>query len=75
MDNAHLDFKSQNYFSIKPSESTVDWSDLYKIKLILRQPSPNWEHFGIDEITIVSANDCIKRSYFVPREEYSLKIV
>jgi hypothetical protein len=55
MDNAHTEFKSQNYFSIKSSESTIDWSDLYKIKLILRQPSPNWKHFGIDEIKIVSA--------------------
>jgi len=53
MVNAHLEFQSQDYFSIKPFESKIDWSDLYKIKLILRQPSPNWKDFGIDDIKIV----------------------
>lgn len=52
MDNAHLEFQSQDYFCIKSSESKVDWSELYKIKLIMRQPSPSWKDFGIDDIKI-----------------------
>lgn len=52
MDNAHLEFQSQDYFSIKSSESKVDWSELYKMKLVMRQPSPNWEDFGIDDVQI-----------------------
>lgn len=53
MDNAHLDLQSQNYFCIKSSESKIDWSDVYKIKIILSQPSPNWKVFGIDDVKIV----------------------
>ncbi|CAI6377199.1 unnamed protein product [Macrosiphum euphorbiae] len=53
MDNAHTEFESQDYVSIKSSESEIDWSDLYKIKLILRQPSPNWSNFGIDDVKVV----------------------
>lgn len=52
MDNAHLDFQSQNYFCIKSSESKLDWSEVYKIKIILFQPSPNWRMFGIDDVKI-----------------------
>jgi len=53
MDNAHLECKSQEYFNIKPSESKTDWSGLYKIKLILRQPSPNWKHFRLENVKIL----------------------
>jgi len=53
MDNAHLESQSQDYFSIKSSESKIDWSDLYKIKLIMYQPSPNWINFGLDDIKIL----------------------
>lgn len=52
MDNAHLDFQSQNYFCINSSESKIDWSDVYKIKIILFQPSPNWKTFHIENIKI-----------------------
>lgn len=52
MNNAHSEFQSQDYFCIKSTESNVDWSDLYKIKIIIRQPSPNWKDFGIDDIKI-----------------------
>lgn len=52
MNNPHSEGQSQDYFSIKSTECKVDWSDLYKIKLIIRQPSPNWKDFGIDDIKI-----------------------
>ncbi|XP_022169249.1 nicolin-1-like [Myzus persicae] len=54
MDNAHTEFQAQDCVCIKSSESEIDWSDLYKIKLILRQPSPNWSNFGIDDVKVVS---------------------
>ncbi|XP_025207198.1 nicolin-1-like [Melanaphis sacchari] len=53
MDNTHSELQSQDYVCIESSESEIDWSDLYKIKLILRQPSPNWSHFGIDDVKVV----------------------
>ncbi|CAH1726309.1 nicolin-1-like [Aphis gossypii] len=53
MDNTHTDFQSQDYVCIKSSESAIDWTDLYKIKLILRQPSPNWNNFGIDDVKVI----------------------
>lgn len=53
MDNAHTEFKSQDYVCIKSSKSEIDWSGLYKIKLILRQPSPIWSNFGIDDVKVV----------------------
>ncbi|XP_016660346.2 nicolin-1-like [Acyrthosiphon pisum] len=51
--NVHTEFESQDYECIKSSESEIDWSDLYKIKLILRQPSPNWSNFGIDDVKVI----------------------
>lgn len=54
MNNPHTESQSQDYVSIKSSESKIDWSGLYKIKLIMRQPSPNWKNFGIDETKIVA---------------------
>lgn len=53
MDNTHSEFKSQDYVCIKSSESEISWSNVYKIKLILSQPSPNWIHFGIDDVKVV----------------------
>lgn len=54
MDHAHSEFQSQDNVCIKSSESRIDWSDVYKIKLIMRQPSPNWKNFGIDDVKILS---------------------
>lgn len=54
MDNAHFINQSQDYFCIKSSESEIDWSELFKIKLIMRQPSPNWENFGIDDVKLIN---------------------
>lgn len=53
MDNPHTELQSNDYVNIKSSESKINWTNLYKIKLILRQPSPNWKKFGIDEIQII----------------------
>lgn len=55
MDNAHLELQSQNHFSIKSSDSKIDWTNLYKIKLIMRQPSPNWKKFGIDDVKVIES--------------------
>lgn len=55
MDNAHLEDQSQNRFSIKSSESKIDWSNLYKIKLIMRQPSPNWKKFSINDVKVIES--------------------
>lgn len=52
MSNPHSEFQSQDYVCIKLSETKVDWSDLFKIKLILHQPSPNWINFGIENIKV-----------------------
>lgn len=52
MSNAHSEFQSQDDCYITLAESKVDWSDLYKIKLILRQPSPNWKKFGIHNLKV-----------------------
>lgn len=52
MENPHTEFQSKDYINIKSSESKISWTKLYKIKLIMRQPSPNWKRFGIDDIQI-----------------------
>lgn len=54
MDNPHLECQSQDCISIKSSESKIDWLNLSKIKLIMCQPSPNWKHFGLDDIKVLS---------------------
>lgn len=53
MDNPHTELQSKDYINIKSSESKINWTKLNKIKLIMRQPSPNWKRFGIDEIQII----------------------
>lgn len=67
MDNAHSEFQSQDYFCIKSFESKVDWSDLYKIKLIICQPSPIWRNFGIDDIKIFPKTQLKERKYSINR--------
>jgi len=63
MDNAHLEYQSQDNFIIKSSESKIDWSNLYKIKLIMYQPSPNWTSFGLDDIKVLGKIHLEKQEY------------
>lgn len=52
MDNPHTELQSKDYINITLSESKINWTKLYKIKLMMCQPSPNWKRFGIDEVKI-----------------------
>jgi len=52
MPNPHHDFKSQNEFSIKSSmfKFPLDISLAKNLKIVLRQSSPNWNTFTIENI-------------------------
>ncbi|XP_064118426.1 nicolin-1-like [Macrobrachium nipponense] len=51
MPHPHTETASHDFVSITCLESRVDWQDVIGMRLILRQPSPVWRTFFIEEIT------------------------
>ncbi|XP_069693468.1 nicolin-1-like isoform X2 [Periplaneta americana] len=52
MSNPHLEEGSQDLISISATESKVEWQNLETMRLILKQPSPVWKTFHIEEISL-----------------------
>ncbi|GLG93712.1 Nicolin-1 [Gryllus bimaculatus] len=52
MPNPHLETGSQDLFSIAATESAVEWNSVVAIRLILRQPSPVWRTFHVEELNV-----------------------
>ncbi|XP_014289492.1 nicolin-1 [Halyomorpha halys] len=52
MPNPHLETGSHDVFSITPSDSCIPWNDISVMRLILRQPSPLWITFKIEEVNL-----------------------
>ncbi|KAK6626003.1 hypothetical protein RUM43_006307 [Polyplax serrata] len=48
----HYETGSQDVVSIVASESLVEWKNLVAMRLILRQPSPVWKTFHVEEINV-----------------------
>lgn len=48
----HHETGSHDLVSICCSESCHEWRDLMAIRLVLRQPSPVWRTFHIEEINV-----------------------
>ncbi|XP_047470202.1 nicolin-1-like [Penaeus chinensis] len=51
MPHPHTETASHDFVSVTCLESRVDWQDVIGMRLILRQPSPVWRTFFIEEIT------------------------
>ncbi|XP_053636951.1 nicolin-1-like [Cherax quadricarinatus] len=51
MPHPHTETASHDFVSVTCLESRVDWQDVIGLRLVLRQPSPVWRTFFIEEIT------------------------
>ncbi|XP_019403058.1 PREDICTED: nicolin-1 [Crocodylus porosus] len=52
MPNPHTEEGSQDYFSVFRHQMLCDVDEVMAIRMILRQPSPVWLHFTIEELQI-----------------------
>ena len=52
MSNPHTELGSQDQFIITSSESLVPLHDITALRFLLRQPSPNWKNFSLEDITV-----------------------
>lgn len=52
MPSPHNEYASQNSFIIDAEKQFTEHHDnVVAVRLILRQPSPHWSHFGLDDLT------------------------
>ncbi|XP_048348130.1 nicolin-1 [Sphaerodactylus townsendi] len=56
MPNLHAEQGSQDYFSVSRHQMLCDMDQVAAIRLILRQPSPVWLHFSIEELQLIPAS-------------------
>ena len=52
MPDPHTESGSQDIIIIPSQESMVGLHDVTALRFILRQPSPNWKTFNIEEIAV-----------------------
>ncbi|CAL4093160.1 unnamed protein product, partial [Meganyctiphanes norvegica] len=52
MPHPHTEAASHDFVSITCLESKEDWQDVVGMRLVLRQPSPVWRTFFIEDITV-----------------------
>ncbi|XP_042736257.1 nicolin-1 isoform X1 [Lagopus leucura] len=48
----HTELGAQEYFSLRRSQMLCDMEQVTALRFILRQPSPAWLHFGIEELQL-----------------------
>ncbi|XP_053159502.1 nicolin-1 isoform X1 [Hemicordylus capensis] len=53
MPNPHTEEGSQNYYSLCRHQMLCDVDRVVAMRLILRQPSPVWVHFSIEELRLI----------------------
>jgi hypothetical protein len=52
MTDPHTESGSQDVVVISATESLVSLHDVTALRFLLRQPSPNWRTFNVEEITV-----------------------
>ena len=52
MPDPHTETGSQDVIVINATESLVSLHDVTALRFILRQPSPNWKTFNVEEIAV-----------------------
>ena len=62
MPDAHCETGSQDIIMVSATESLVALHDVTALRFILRQPSPNWKTFNIEDIAVSSK---LKKLYFI----------
>ena len=51
MPSPHTEGGSQDYVVLRAEDSCAPWHDVTAIRFLLRQPSPNWKTFKLEDIT------------------------
>ena len=51
MPSPHTEGGSQDYVVLRAEDSSAPWHDVTAIRFLLRQPSPNWKTFKLEDIT------------------------
>ncbi|XP_078270503.1 nicolin-1 isoform X4 [Rhinoraja longicauda] len=57
MSNPHTENGSQDYFSISKQQMLFEPNDVMTVRLILRQPSPVWVNFTLEDIKVYEYNN------------------
>lgn len=52
MPDPHSEYGSQDVCVIHSSESLAPWHDITAMRFLLRQPSPNWKTFNLEDILV-----------------------
>ncbi|XP_059468302.1 nicolin-1-like [Neocloeon triangulifer] len=53
MPNPHYESGSHDLISISATESSLDWTNLLGMRILLQQPSPVWRTFHIEQISVL----------------------
>ncbi len=62
MPDPHSELGSQDTVVISASESLVPLHDITALRFLLRQPSPNWKTFSIEDIAVLHHGRMISRN-------------
>lgn len=52
MASPHLENGSHDFISISATESQIEWKNVLTFRLVLRQPSPIWRTFHVEELNV-----------------------
>ncbi|XP_021917748.1 nicolin-1-like isoform X2 [Zootermopsis nevadensis] len=52
MPNPHLENGSHDFISVPATESQIEWKGVLTFRLVLRQPSPVWHTFHVEELNV-----------------------
>ena len=69
MPDPHTETGSQDVVVINATESLVGLHDVTALRFILRQPSPNWKTFNVDEIAVSTVLEFISHKVRSKRSE------
>ena len=72
MPDPHTESGSQDIIIIPSQESMVGLHDVTALRFILRQPSPNWKTFNIEEIAVSHYKSPTTTVFFPSQNTYSL---
>ena len=74
MPDPHTESGSQDIIIIPAQESMVSLHDVTALRFILRQPSPNWKTFNIEEIAVSHYQSPITIVFF-PSQKITIYLV
>ncbi|XP_023347816.1 uncharacterized protein LOC111716560 [Eurytemora carolleeae] len=56
MENPHYESGSQDHVTLTSADSQVSLQEVTGLRLILKQPSPEWKTFGVEDIEVLKTS-------------------